>query len=239
MHIVKRGKQRENDTADCDMGRMRYSQDERDRMTALFVNVTRAIMDREGADQVSIRKVAKSAGYNSATMYLYFKDVDELITMASLSYLVDYCRALAKAQKGWRSARDTYIYAWEIFCRHAFLYPHVFYRIFFFQHSTPLEQTIERYYEIFPHQLDDIDGAVKQMLRGGTLESRDYRVLRPLVEEGEIGEQSAALVSTMAVGHFRQLLSEKCERGELVDDAAQARRQVEAVRFLLCSATDQ
>lgn len=208
-------------------------------MTALFVDVTRSIMDREGADQVSIRKVAKSAGYNSATMYLYFKDVDELITMASLSYLVDYCRALAQAQKSWRSARETYIYAWGIFCRHAFLYPHVFYRIFFFPHSTPLEQTIERYYEIFPHQLDNIDGAVYRMLRGGTLESRDYRVLRPLVEEKAMGEQSAALVSSMAVGYFRKLLSEKCELGDQVDDAAQAQRQVEAVRFLLDSATDR
>lgn len=205
-------------------------------MTALFVDVTRSIMDREGADRVSIRKVAKSAGYNSATMYLYFKDVDELITMASLSYLVDYCRALARAQQGWRTPEETYVYAWEIFCRHAFLYPHVFYRIFFFQHSTPLEQTIERYYEIFPHQLDNIDGAVYRMLRGGALESRDHRVLRPLVEDGELGERSAELISRMAVGHFRQLLSEKCERGDLVDDEAQARRQVEAVRFLLRSA---
>ena len=207
-------------------------------MTALFVDVTREIMDREGADQVSIRKVAKSAGYNSATMYLYFKDVDELITMASLSYLVDYCRALAGAQKNWHSARETYIYAWEIFCRHAFLYPHVFYRIFFFPHSTPLEQTIERYYEVFPHQLDNIYGAVYRMLRGGTLESRDFRVLSPLVEEKTVGEQSAALISSMAVGYFRKLLSEKCEQGDLVDNEAQTQRQVEAVSFLLDRAGD-
>lgn len=216
-----------------DMGRTRYSPNERERMVTLFIDTAREIMDAEGLEQVSIRKVAKSAGYNSATMYLYFRDVDELITMAAMSYLSEYIRALGEEQSERRTARDTYMNTWRLFCRYSFLYPQVFHRIFFYPHSTPLEETIARYYEIYPHQLDSIGGAVNLMLRRGALESRDYAVLRPMVEEHAIGEKEAGFVSEMAVGYFRRLLDEKRRQGREADDEELTKRQMDALDFLL------
>ena len=202
-------------------------------MLALFIHTTREIIDTEGVDQVSIRKIAQRSGYNSATFYSYFQDLDELITISSMSYLEDYCRALANALKQPRSAYDTYLLTWELFGQYAFTYPQVFQRLFFHPHSKPLAETISRYYECFPAQLENIGGAVNQMLRGGTLEERDLPVLAPLAMEGIIRYEDMELIAALAVAHFRSLLEEKCDSGAAADNAALLARQMGAVRFLL------
>ena len=76
------------------MGRMKYTEEERSRIMISFIQATRKIIDTEGIDQVSIRKIANQTGMNSATMYLYFSNADVLITMASMGYLEKYCRCL-------------------------------------------------------------------------------------------------------------------------------------------------
>lgn len=215
------------------MGRSKYTTEERVRMLALFIHTTREIIDSEGIEQVSIRKIAQHSGYNSATFYSYFKDQDELITISAMSYLEDYCSALAKELKTPRSAYDTYLLTWELFGKYAFAYPQVYQRLFFYPHSKPLASTIARYYKCFPEQLENIGGAVKQMLRGGDLEDRDLPVLVPLAEEGIIRREDVRLISALAVAHFRSLLDEKCLRGDAADSAELLERQMKAVRFLL------
>ncbi len=202
-------------------------------MLALFIRATREIIDAEGMEQVSIRRIAQHSGYNSATFYSYFQDLDELITVSSMSYLEDYCAALARELRRPRSALDTYLLTWELFGQHAFTYPHIFQRIFFHPHGKPLAESIARYYECFPQQLQNIGGAVEQMLRGGTLEERDIPVLAPLAAEGLIRAQDMELISALAVASFRSLLEEKCLGGEKADSAALLARQMSAVRFLL------
>ena len=53
-------------------------------------------MKEDDIDKISIRKIAKRAGYNSATIYYYFEDLEHLILFASIRYLREYTSALAK-----------------------------------------------------------------------------------------------------------------------------------------------
>ena len=76
------------------MGRTRYTDEERGRIMTTFIRAAREIIDAEGIDNISIRKIASLTGMNSATMYLYFPDSDVLTTMALMGYLEKYCRAL-------------------------------------------------------------------------------------------------------------------------------------------------
>ena len=43
-----------------------------------FINAALEIIEEEGIDSLSIRKTAEKAGYNSATLYHYFSDFEEL-----------------------------------------------------------------------------------------------------------------------------------------------------------------
>ena len=215
------------------MGRAKYSQAERERIIVTFIRAAREIIDLEGIESVSIRKVAARAGFNSATLYLYFKDVDELITLASMSYLENYCRTLAADIPLMRTSLDTYVHTWEVFCQYAFAYPHVFYHLFYKPHSVPLEETIQRYYQIYPHQLDNISGALADMLHSGTLENRNRKVLLPLAEQGLIREEDVDLVNNLTICYFRQLLEEKCQQAGALASGRQTERFLAAVRFLL------
>ena len=77
------------------MGRTKYTEEERGKIMTQFIRAAREIIDSEGIEKISIRKIAELTGMNSATMYLYFPDADVLTTMALMSYLENYCRALA------------------------------------------------------------------------------------------------------------------------------------------------
>ena len=49
------------------------------RIIHYFIEAAVKIIDEEGIEGVSIRKVADIAGYNSATLYNYFDDLPHLL----------------------------------------------------------------------------------------------------------------------------------------------------------------
>ena len=61
-----------------------------------FVEAAEKILKEEGIPGVSIRRIAAEAGYNSATLYNYFQDLDELILFGSVCFLRDYLLRLTR-----------------------------------------------------------------------------------------------------------------------------------------------
>ena len=51
---------------------------------SFFVEAVQKIIEEEGIDAVTIRKVSKLAGYNPATLYNYFDNIDYLVGFASI-----------------------------------------------------------------------------------------------------------------------------------------------------------
>lgn len=49
------------------------------RMRGYFIQATREILKREGIKAVSVRNIADQAGYSFATLYNYFRDINELV----------------------------------------------------------------------------------------------------------------------------------------------------------------
>jgi len=49
------------------------------RMKGYFINATKELLKSEGLSAVSVRSVADRAGYSYATLYNYFKDLNDLI----------------------------------------------------------------------------------------------------------------------------------------------------------------
>ena len=191
------------------MGRMKYTEEERSQIMVTFLRATRQIIDEEGIGQVSIRKIAALTGMNSATMYLYFSSADVLITMASMSYLEEYCRTLAEDMPQMSTPEDTLLHTWDVFSRYAFEQPDIFYHIFFETHSVSLTEIVDQYYALFPEQLQDIDGPVLDMLHEGLLNERSWHVLWPVARQRGMAEQDARIVNDMLVSYFRFLLEER------------------------------
>ena len=67
-------------------------EEKRKRIMSYFINATIELMEEEGIENLSIRKVADRAGYNSATLYHYFSNLDELELFASIKCLDEYMK---------------------------------------------------------------------------------------------------------------------------------------------------
>lgn len=61
-------------------------------MVTSFIDAARSIIDSDGIDSVSIRKVASKVGCSSAALYLYFWDLNGLLALSTITYLEDAAR---------------------------------------------------------------------------------------------------------------------------------------------------
>jgi AcrR family transcriptional regulator len=62
---------------------------QRKRKMAYFIDAAKEIIKEEGIKAVTARKVGERAGYSYATIYNYFKDLNELLAYCSFDFLED------------------------------------------------------------------------------------------------------------------------------------------------------
>lgn len=216
------------------MSRAKYTEEERDAILINFIDKTKTIIESQGLEQVTTRRLAELTGYNSAKLYFYFRNLDELVTMSLLSNLEDYCCALASDGARMTDAYETLIHTWRLFCRFAFREPKAYYHIFFGRHETPIEDIIHEYYRLFPQQLEKLSGGVHDMLLQGSLTKRNLKVLEPLAEKGLLARDNLALVNDLMVLYFKELM-ERCRENppEYSVQCAMTEDFINAAEFLL------
>lgn len=137
-----------------------------------------------------------------------FRDLDELIIYGSVGFLSDYVRLLACRIKHSMTALQKYQTIYACFNEVAFVWPRVFYHMFFGNHHVDLGQVISTYYKVlYPEELQKIpDLALREMLQRGTLFERDEVMMDELVAEGTIRREDAALtLETIIALHERYL----------------------------------
>jgi len=64
---------------------------QRQRMMKYFIEAAKKIIREKGVKNVTVRKVADLAGYSYATLYNYFKDLDELLYYCISDFLDECC----------------------------------------------------------------------------------------------------------------------------------------------------
>ena len=88
-----------------------------------FIEATQALIEEEGIDNLTIRKIAARAGYNSATLYHYFDNLDQLITYASLKHISLYNREFAESVTDNMTERQKFILMWIFLFARPFCIP--------------------------------------------------------------------------------------------------------------------
>lgn len=195
------------------MGRTKYSEEKRNEIVSSFVKATIEIMKEDGVEAVSIRSVSARAGYSSATLYLYFTDLNELISIASVFYLRNYVRDISETCPSYEcSAEELYRYTWETFARHALNKPEIYLNLFFGPNSGSLQEMVHEYYALFPEELENIRrGPVLGMLEAGNLHDRNRAVLAPYAEEIGMPEGEMEMANNITVAFFRSILERACK----------------------------
>ena len=123
-------------------GRKRYFKDlsRRDYIDKAF-----EIINSEGAESLSIRRIAKAFGCSSTSLYHYFKNLDELIYFSYLVYLDEYLKDLNSHESEWKDIWEIHIGIWECYCRTAFRHPKAFNAIFFSETGRKLPEDFSPY----------------------------------------------------------------------------------------------
>ena len=199
------------------MGRTKYSPEMVNDIMAAFVTAAKEIIDEDGLDQASIRHISARAGYSSGTLYLYFEDMEELIAMALVSYLSGYVHNLIGTTPGDELPAETYRRTWRLFCKHSFAHPKEYLKLFFGPKSSNMNAIAEKYYELFPADLEYADGLILTMLERGNLIERNKAVLDPLAASLGFSERETDIANDLTVAFFHGFLLRAAD--ENPDDA--------------------
>ena len=81
-----------------------------------YIQKAHEIIQQEGIQAVSIRRIAKEMGCSSASLYRYFDNVSELLYYAELRILTGYIDRLNEAEKSWKNMWQVYVGVWGLLC---------------------------------------------------------------------------------------------------------------------------
>ena len=164
------------------------------RVMMYFIEATQELILNEGIENLSIKKIADTAGYNTATIYNYFEDLEELILYSSIDYLKIYLKDLKSEINSNMKAIEMYETIYKVFVHHSFEKPEIFHTLFFGKYSYKLEKIIKKYYEIFPDDITGQTDITKSVLVEGNIHNRDLPVIKQMIKEGSILEEEAPYI---------------------------------------------
>lgn len=199
----------------------------RKRIMIYFIEATQKLIQSEGVDGLSIRKIANEAGYNSATLYNYFRDLEHLTLFGSVCYLRDYVLALGNSLTPEMSSLERFRTIYNYFNDFAFRNPDIFHHMFFGRHSEALGEVLHTYYyELFPEELAGVNDNLRQMLVSGSMRERDLVTMQAMVEEGFVAPEKAELTLELIIAVHQNFIYEATILGDCIDiDAHKARFQ--------------
>jgi len=176
------------------------------RMLTYFVEATQKIIESEGVQAVTVRKVADIAGFNSSTLYNYFIDRDDLILFASIKKLIDYNTIVSKSIKECKTERERYYKMWNTFCEISFNSPKDFSHIFFNKHYDNLTNLTKKYYEVFLVDKIHYPEEVETILTNPDFFERSRIPLENIAKEENIKWKDLDLLNDIIISLYKNLL---------------------------------
>lgn len=171
-----------------------------------FIDAADELINEIGIENVTIRNVAKRAGYNSATIYNYFENLDHLIFFGAMKNIKDYSISLNTYLENADNAMDRFLKVWECFCNFALLKPKIYNALFFPRLSKHLEDYVSEFYSIFPEDLGTHHHTISTMLLKGDIHDRGLTTVLDCVKEGYIEPLSADKFNEMTLLVFEGML---------------------------------
>lgn len=180
----------------------KHSELKRKRIMNFFLDAAEKIIKKDGFDSLSIRNVSDEAGYNSATLYNYFENFDQLTAFVVIRNMAEYLSDSMKILQDITDPLNNYISLWEIYCLHSFRSPSVYTYAYSSGEQTMnnVQKHTKAYFDIFYG--DDVDSEDNAYF------VKDYRDVNNMIRErfvkaGLFSEKNSKDV--IEFGHFLYL----------------------------------
>lgn len=166
------------------------NQSKKHRMMKYFIDATYQIIQQEGINCVTNRKVAKLAGYNSATLYNYFENLDHLVFMACMKFIKPYSIHLLNQLTSVTNCMERIYIVWDVFCDFSFIQPNVYRAIFFADFTKNMDSCFQEYFLLYPEDmLLNCSGVLKKMFLECNIYVRGRVLFEDCVANGYFNEQ--------------------------------------------------
>ncbi len=198
-----------------------------------FIEAAQNIMENEGIENITLRKVADMAGYNSSTLYKYFKNLDHLISFASIKYFKDYNLNISRCIENVNDEYKKYIIMWKLFCKHSFDNAQAFYQVFFNLSSDELSYITKQYYDMFPEDLGIHDSDISLMITGESIKERNKILLNNLVDTGYIPAKDLDIINDIIISFYKNLLFLKKNTGKNSDDDELTMKMISSIEYII------
>lgn len=183
-----------------------------------YIQKVHEIVERDGSDDISIRKIAREIGCSSAALYRHFDSKSELLYYVNLQTLEAYIARLNQAEKHWNNPWDIYVGVWDCYSREAFTHPKAFNMLFFENTNETLNRSIKEYYQMFPENIRDTNQKFLEMLNMPDFLGRDYQMCLKCVEAGVLSHENAKIlnrsVCMLYKGYFKTVYDEHPDEQE-------------------------
>jgi len=173
-----------------------------------FILATEKIIDEEGLEAFSIRKVAQLSQCHNSTIFLYFRDVDLLLATAAVRFIKPYSDDLAELDQKGLNPKDYFFTIWETFCQHAFKSPKIFQLLFFGKYRKDILKQIELYYFAFPEEKHALSDRTSTMFYDKDIWSRNFSILSHLINDDScnIHSKNIEYMNNFIISLFYEML---------------------------------
>lgn len=192
---------------------------QRNRIYRYFIDAAVEILNEEGLDAITIRAVSDRAGYNSATLYNYFTNLDHLKFFAAISVLDKYVENLNNVTDDDDTSREKYIKIWLAFAENSFEYPEHYYIIFFSEMKKDMEEYLNEYYDLFIGGDTKVEDTIQRMLKETSLSNRSMVLMNECIEDGLFSEEKGKIIDEIVILVYQSILIQ-VKTGVLEPDAA-------------------
>lgn len=166
-----------------------------------------AILIIKNADfnSISIKSVAEISKMNSATIYKYFKNLDELIIYSYVDKLESYHKSIEEVNYTNHSALETYILTWKYFAAFAYDNKEIINTLFFSGNNFDLNKIIKDYFDLYNKKFNILKPSVLNMLSKSNLYERNLQVIKPILSK-KYNLDEINIINDILINNFKVLL---------------------------------
>ncbi len=160
------------------------------RVIKYFIEAATQIAKDEGIDKVTIRKVSDLAGYNSATLYNYFENLEHLLGFTAINCISDYWNDIANISNKYQDAITRYVHLWKSYCYNSFSNPSIYTYIFITTKNKNVLNYTKEYFNIFHDSFYPFSDDIRDLILEADRNKRDILLISPCVSEGYFSADS-------------------------------------------------
>ncbi|MGB3368893.1 MAG: TetR/AcrR family transcriptional regulator [Acidaminobacteraceae bacterium] len=132
------------------MKEMSFKKDiQRCRKMSYFIDAADQIISEKGIESLNIREVSDIAGFNSATLYGYFSNLDHLVYYSYVKHISEFVKLLKPSFEIDINPSDSLEITLREYCKFTYENPNVIYTFMFSPYSDDFKGILDDYAKIY------------------------------------------------------------------------------------------